>query len=140
MAERIRGPLIAPDRDFAEAMTLSGSKVEAYPSPSGGAEIKNVVVGKGPPPEPPPQLRPYVDLSGGPAGRPIQIVTGAQNVREGETWCPWPKDDSTAPPAESTSPQERPGGVLQGCSALQGAGHHHPRLALSHRGRHLHLK
>ena len=33
-----------PPREFAEAMTLSGSKVEGYETE--GAEISNVVVGK----------------------------------------------------------------------------------------------
>ena len=37
-------PVSAPDRDFAEAMTLSGSKVEI--TEVEGAEIENVVVGK----------------------------------------------------------------------------------------------
>ena len=34
----------ASDKDFAEAMTLSGSKVEGYEQE--GSEIKNVLVGR----------------------------------------------------------------------------------------------
>ena len=73
----------ANDKDFAESMTLSGSKVEVTTVP--GEEIKNVVGGK------------VVDiklhensdhmwvcqLDVGEA-EPIQIVTGAQNVKLGD--------------------------------------------------------
>ncbi len=71
------------DKEFAEAMTLSGSKVETFADL--GAEIKNVVVGK------------VVDMEHHPDSdhmwicqidvgedAPIQIVTGAWNVHVGD--------------------------------------------------------
>ena len=71
------------DKEFAEAMTLSGSKVEI--TEVEGSEIENVVVG---------QVRTLVrhpdsdhmwicrvDVG---AAEPIQIVTGAQNLHEGD--------------------------------------------------------
>ena len=73
----------ANDREFAEAMTLSGSKVEV--TEDLGAEIENVVVGK--------VLtmkrhensdHMWVCQVDAGKGEPIQIVTGAQNVREGD--------------------------------------------------------
>ena len=73
-----------PDREFAEAMTLSGSKVEG--TADLGAEIKNVVVGQ------------IVSMERHPdsdhmwvcqldVGRdePVQIVTGAWNIHVGDT-------------------------------------------------------
>ena len=73
----------ANDRDFAEAMTLSGSKVEL--THDMGDEIKNVVVGKVL------SMKRHensdhmwicqVDAG---VGEPLQIVTGAQNVKEGD--------------------------------------------------------
>ena len=72
-----------PDREFAEAMTLSGSKVEG--TTDLGAEISNVVVGQ------------IVSMERHPdsdhmwvcqldVGRdePVQIVTGAWNIHEGD--------------------------------------------------------
>ncbi|MCI9170993.1 MAG: phenylalanine--tRNA ligase subunit beta [Lawsonibacter sp.] len=73
----------AGDREFAEAMTLSGSKVEL--THDMGEEIKNVVVGKVLS-----QIRHQnsdhmwicqVDAG---KGEPLQIVTGAQNVKVGD--------------------------------------------------------
>ncbi len=73
----------AGDREFAEAMTLSGSKVEL--THDMGEEIKNVVVGKVLS-----QVRHQnsdhmwicqVDAG---KGEPLQIVTGAQNVKVGD--------------------------------------------------------
>ncbi len=73
----------ANDREFAEAMTLSGSKVEV--TEDLGAEIENVVVGK--------VLtmkrhensdHMWVCQVDAGKGEPIQIVTGAQNVKEGD--------------------------------------------------------
>ncbi len=73
----------ANDKDFAEAMTLSGSKVEL--THDLGEEIKNVVVGKVLS-----QVRHensdhmwicQVDVG---RGEPLQIVTGAQNVKVGD--------------------------------------------------------
>ena len=73
----------ANDKEFAEAMTLSGSKVEV--TTDLGAEITNVVVGK---------VLSLVrhensdhmwvcQIDVGEA-EPVQIVTGAQNVKEGD--------------------------------------------------------
>ncbi len=76
-------PVDANDKDFAEAMTLSGSKVEG--TEFVGEEIQNVVVGK--------VLSItrhtnsdhmwvcQMDLG---EDEPVQIVTGAQNVKEGD--------------------------------------------------------
>ena len=73
----------ASDKAFAEAMTLSGSKVETFADL--GAEITNVVVGKVL------SMKRHensdhmwvcqVDVG---SGEPTQIVTGAQNVKEGD--------------------------------------------------------
>ena len=69
-------------REFAEAMTMSGSKVETYETE--GAEVKNVIVGKLlsiTPHENSDHLQVcQVDVG---SGAPIQIVTGAQNIVEG---------------------------------------------------------
>ena len=73
----------AGDRDFAEAMTLSGSKVEL--THDMGGEIKNVVVGKVLS-----QVRHqnsdhmWVCQVDAGKGEPLQIVTGAQNVKVGD--------------------------------------------------------
>ena len=73
----------ASDKEFAEAMTLSGSKVEV--TVDTGAEISNVVVGK--------VLtmkrhensdHMWVCMVDVGADEPTQIVTGAQNVKEGD--------------------------------------------------------
>ena len=73
----------ANDKEFAEIMTMAGSKVETYERLD--SEIKNVVVGK--------VLSMtrhensdhmwvcQVDVG---KGEPVQIVTGAQNVHEGD--------------------------------------------------------
>ena len=85
----------ASDKEFAEAMTLSGSKVETYATE--GDEIKNVVVG---------QVKSLVrhpnsdhmwicQVDVGQAS-PIQIVTGAQNLHEGD-YVPTALDDSYLP-------------------------------------------
>lgn len=85
----------AGDREFAEAMTLSGSKVEL--THDLGEEIKNVVVGRVLS-----QVRHQnsdhmwicqVDVG---RGDPLQIVTGAQNVKEGDL-VPVALDGSTLP-------------------------------------------
>lgn len=85
----------ASDKDFAEAMTLSGSKVEI--TADLGAEITNVVVGKVL------SMKRHensdhmwicqVDVG---EGEPTQIVTGAQNVKEGDL-VPVAKHKSTLP-------------------------------------------
>ena len=71
------------DRDFAEAMTLSGSKVEG--TTDLGAEIKNVVVGKILSMERHPDSDHMwicrIDVG---EAEPIQIVTGAWNVHPGD--------------------------------------------------------
>ena len=85
----------ASDKEFAEAMTLSGSKVETFSAE--GEEIKNVVVG---------QVKSLVrhpnsdhmwicqvDVG---QSEPIQIVTGAQNLHEGD-FVPTALDDSWLP-------------------------------------------
>lgn len=73
----------ADDKEFAEAMTLSGSKVEV--TQVMGGDIKNVVVGQIKKLERHPDSDHMwvcrVDV--GRAGS-IQIVTGAQNLREGD--------------------------------------------------------
>ncbi len=73
----------AKDRDFSEALTLSGSKVESYEHE--GAELKNIVVGK------------VLSLTRHPDSdhlwvceidvgeeEKLQIVTGAQNLTKGD--------------------------------------------------------
>jgi phenylalanyl-tRNA synthetase beta chain len=85
----------ANDRDFAEAMTLSGSKVEL--THDMGEEIKNVVVGKVLS-----QVRhqnsDHMWICQVDAGKdePLQIVTGAQNVKVGDL-VPVALDGSTLP-------------------------------------------
>ena len=73
----------APDREFCERMTLSGSKVEGYEIP--GGEISNVVVGRVTAIERHPDSDHLwvcqVDV--GSYGS-VQIVTGAQNVHQGD--------------------------------------------------------
>lgn len=82
------------DKDFSEAMTLSGSKVETFKYL--GEEIKNVVAGKVT------EITRHensdhmwvcqVDIG----GQTVQIVTGAQNVRKGDL-VPVAKDKSLLP-------------------------------------------
>ncbi len=71
------------DKEFAEAMTLSGSKVETFADL--GAEIKNVVVGKVVAMEHHPDSDHMwicqIDVG---EEAPIQIVTGAWNVHVGD--------------------------------------------------------
>ena len=72
-----------PDREFVETMTIAGQKVETYERLD--AELRNVVVGR------------VVSITrhtnsdhmwvcqiDAGAGEPVQIVTGAQNVHEGD--------------------------------------------------------
>ena len=85
----------ASDKDFAEAMTLSGSKVEG--TEDLGAEISNIVVGQ------------IVALERHPdsdhmwvcqinigEAEPVQIVTGAWNIHVGD-FVPVAKHKSTLP-------------------------------------------
>ena len=71
------------DKDFADAMTLSGSKVEAYSKE--GAELSNIVVGKILSLEKHPDSDHMwicsVDVG---QEQPLQIVTGAQNLKTGD--------------------------------------------------------
>ncbi len=71
------------DHEFSEAMTLSGSKVETYTDM--GAEIKNVLVGRILSMEKHPDSDHMwicgIDIG---ADEPVQIVTGAWNVHEGD--------------------------------------------------------
>ncbi len=73
----------ANDKDFAEAMTLSGSKVET--TADLGAEISNVVVGRILSMERHPDSDHMwicrIDAAG---EEPVQIVTGAWNIHPGE--------------------------------------------------------
>ncbi len=84
-----------PDREFAEAMTLSGSKVEG--TTDLGAEISNVVVGRILSMEKHPNSDHMwvcqVDVG---AEEPVQIVTGAWNIHEGDL-VPVAKDNSYLP-------------------------------------------
>ena len=85
----------ASDKDFAEAMTLSGSKVEV--TEIEGEEIKNVVVGKVLSlvrhPDSDHMWICQMDVG---SGSPVQIVTGAQNLTEGDV-VPVAMDDSWLP-------------------------------------------
>lgn len=85
----------ASDKEFAEAMTLSGSKVETYETE--GSEIRNVVVGRVKSlvrhPNSDHMWICQVDVG---EAEPIQIVTGAQNVKENDL-VPVALDNSTLP-------------------------------------------
>ena len=85
----------ASDKEFAEAMTLSGSKVETYTDL--GAEIKNVVVGRILSMERHPNSD-HMWICQIDAGQeePVQIVTGAWNIHEGDL-VPVAKDNSWLP-------------------------------------------
>ena len=97
----------ASDKEFAEDMTLSGSKVETWEDQ--GGDIVNVVVGKVL------ELKRHensdhmwvcqIDVGG---AAPIQIVTGAQNVKQGDL-VPVALDGSTLPGGK-----EIKAGVLRG--------------------------
>lgn len=73
----------ADDRDFFEKMTLSGSKVESWEKE--GEELKNIVLGKVVSLEKHPDSDHLwicqIDIG---ADEPVQIVTGAQNLKEGD--------------------------------------------------------
>ena len=71
------------DKEFAEAMTLSGSKVET--TEDLGAEIKNVVVGRIRKIERHPDSdHMWVCRVDAGQNEPVQIVTGAWNIHEGD--------------------------------------------------------
>lgn len=71
------------DKEFADKMTLSGSKVEAFEKE--GADIKNVVVGKILTLEKHPDSD-HLWICSVDVGNedPVQIVTGAQNLKEND--------------------------------------------------------
>lgn len=85
----------ANDKEFAEAMTLSGSKVEI--TAVIGEDIKNVVVGRIETLERHPDSD-HMWVCKVEVGKPspIQIVTGAQNLHEGD-YVPVALDDSYLP-------------------------------------------
>ncbi len=84
-----------PMRDFTEAMTMSGSKVEGW-EPE-GSEIENVVVGKvlslDRHPDSDHLWITQIDIG---ADAPVQIVTGAQNLKVGDI-VPTALHNSTLP-------------------------------------------
>ena len=85
----------AAPRAFSEAMTMSGSKVEGYEIE--GSEIDRVVVGKiltiTQHPNADKLVICSVDVG---HGEPLQIVTGATNLKEGDV-VPVAMDGSTLP-------------------------------------------
>ena len=72
-----------PDKEFIDRLTMSGSKVETLSVT--GSDVSGVVVGKvlsiERHPDSDHMFICQVDVG---AGAPVQIVTGAQNVREGD--------------------------------------------------------
>ena len=75
--------ITASDKEFCDKMTMSGSKVESLEIL--GEEITNVVVGKVLHMERHPDSdHLWVCQVDAGRGEPVQIVTGAQNVREGD--------------------------------------------------------
>ena len=83
-----------PMREYAEAMTMSGSKVEGYETE--GEEITNVVVGKVLSIEKHPDADKLVICQVDVGDEQVQIVTGATNLYEGAI-IPVAKDGSTLP-------------------------------------------
>ena len=72
-----------PIRDFTEAVTMSGSKVESWERE--GSEISNVVVGKVVSLEHHPDSdHLWITKTDVGEGEPLQIVTGAQNLKVGD--------------------------------------------------------
>ena len=85
----------ASDKEFAEAMTLSGSKVEV--TEDLGAEISNIVVGKILSMERHPDSdHMWVCQIDAGLSEPLQIVTGAWNIHVGDL-VPVAKHKSTLP-------------------------------------------
>ena len=82
-------------RDYAEALTMSGSKVEGWETE--GEEISNVIVGKLLSVEKHPDSD-HLVICQVDVGReePVQIVTGASNVKAGDI-VPVAMDKSTLP-------------------------------------------
>ncbi|HAH79155.1 MAG TPA: phenylalanine--tRNA ligase subunit beta [Ruminococcaceae bacterium] len=72
-----------PVRQFTEAMTMSGSKVESWERE--GSEISNVVVGKVLSLERHPNSdHLWITKTDVGSGEPLQIITGAQNLKTGD--------------------------------------------------------
>jgi phenylalanyl-tRNA synthetase beta chain len=72
-----------PIREFTEAMTMSGSKVESWERE--GSEISNVVVGKVLSLERHPNSdHLWITQTDVGSGEPLQIITGAQNLKVGD--------------------------------------------------------
>ena len=72
-----------PIRDFTEAVTMSGSKVESWEKE--GEEISNVVVGKVLSLEHHPDSdHLWITKTDVGSGEPLQIITGAQNLKVGD--------------------------------------------------------
>jgi len=69
----------ANDKDYSEAMTMSGSKVEAIHLP--GSEIKNVVVGRILTTARHPNADKLTVCTVDVGGKTLQIVTGATNIK-----------------------------------------------------------
>lgn len=84
-----------PIRDFTEAITMSGCKVESWQRE--GDEIKNVVVGKIISMQKHPDSdHLWVTKTDIGSGEPLQIITGAQNLQVGDT-VPVALHNSTLP-------------------------------------------
>ena len=100
------------DREFAEAMTLSGSKVETYEDL--GAKISNIVVGKVLSMEKHPNSD-HMWICSVDAGQaePIQIVTGAWNVHVGDL-VPTALHNSTLPGGKKITKGKLRGEVSDG--------------------------
>lgn len=81
------------DKTFSDEMTLSGSKVEGYEKE--GADLENIVVGKLLSLEKHPDSdHLWICQVDAGQGEPLQIVTGAQNLKEGD-YVPVALDHST---------------------------------------------
>ncbi len=81
------------DKTFSDEMTLSGSKVEGYEKE--GADLENIVVGKLLSLEKHPDSdHLWICQVDAGQGEPLQIVTGAQNLKEGD-FVPVALDHST---------------------------------------------
>lgn len=81
------------DKTFSDEMTLSGSKVEGYAKE--GADLTNIVVGKLLSLEKHPDSdHLWICQIDAGQGDPLQIVTGAQNLKEGD-FVPVALDHST---------------------------------------------
>ena len=106
----------APNKEYCDAMTMSGSKVEGWEVT--GQEITNVVVGRVTDivrhPNSDHMWICRVDVGG---ERPLQIVTGAQNVSKGDL-VPVAKDGSTLPGGVEIHTGKLRGELSEGCSAL----------------------